>query len=88
MQFDRDKVWWIVPAGQQIRHAITEHPGSRPAGDLVDALCSTPVKLPYDTWPMSREPVSRGITRRCSECETEVASRREHADLKVATWDS
>lgn len=88
MRFDRDKVWWIVPAGQQIRHAITEHPGSRPAGDLVDALCSTAVKLPYDTWPMSREPASRGITQRCADCTTELTNRQQTTDLEVATWDS
>lgn len=88
MRFDRDKVWWIVPAGQQIRHAITEHPGSRPAGDLVNALCSASVKLPYDTWPMSKEPASRGITERCRECDAEVANRQQTAELRVATWDS
>ncbi|MDR7301074.1 hypothetical protein [Haloactinomyces albus] len=89
MFLDREHVWWIVPAGQQLRHAITNHPGSRPAGDLVTALCSAMVKLPYETWPASREPASRRITARCPNCQTEVADRQETVEgLIVSTWDS
>lgn len=89
MVLDREQVWWIVPAGQQIRHAITRRPGSRPAGDLVNALCSAAVKLPYETWPTSKEPASRSVTARCAECEAEVAARRERdEELIVVNWDS
>lgn len=86
---DHERVWWIVPAGQRLRHAITERPGARPAGDTVRALCSAEVKIPYETWPPSKEPASRRITEHCSECETEVADQqRQSADLVVSTWDS
>lgn len=86
---DRERVWWIVPAGQRLRHAITERPGARPAGDTVQALCSAAVKIPYETWPPTKEPASRSITERCGECEAQVAAhQREIADLVVTTWDS
>lgn len=89
MFLGREQVWWIVPSGGQIRHAITNHPGSRPAGDLVTALCSAVVKLPYETWPASREPASRRVTARCSDCETQVTERQEQSEeLVVSTWDS
>lgn len=86
---DHDHVWWIVPAGQRLRHAITVRPGARPAGDIVQALCSNPVKLPYETWPASKEPSSRRITDRCADCEEQVASQLQRSkDLVVSTWDS
>jgi hypothetical protein len=86
---DREQVWWIVPAGQRMRHAITDRPGSRPAGDIVQALCMADVKLPYETWPASREPVTRRITDRCPECETKVLDQQERVrNLVVSTWDS
>jgi hypothetical protein len=85
---DREQVWWIVPAGQRLRHAITDRPGARPAGDVVLALCSASVKLPYETWPASKEPASRRITERCPECEEEVADQQQRTDLVISTWDS
>jgi hypothetical protein len=86
---DREHVWWIVPAGQRIRHAINERPGARPAGHAVRALCSDNVKLPSHTWPASKEPASRRITDRCPECESQVAHQQQHnGDLVVTTWDS
>jgi hypothetical protein len=86
---DREHVWWIVPAGQRLRHAITERPGARPAGDVVHALCSAEVKIPYETWPASKEPVSRRITDRCAECESQVADHQQRSgDLVVSIWDS
>lgn len=86
---DREHVWWIVPAGQRVRHAITERPGARPAGDVVHALCSSAVKLPAQTWPASKEPLSRRITERCPECELRVADQQQRTgDLVVTTWDS
>lgn len=89
MLFDGDQIWWIVPPGQQMRHAITEHPGAWPAGETVTALCSTPVKLPHDTWPLSREPASLGVTRRCSECAEELGARKRRDErIKVSNWDS
>ncbi|WP_344686229.1 hypothetical protein [Saccharopolyspora taberi] len=87
--FDREQVWWIVPPGQRIRHAVTDRPGARPAGDVVPALCSAAVKIPYETYPPSREPRSRAITERCPECERQVADQlRRSADLVVSVWDS
>ncbi|CAM00619.1 hypothetical protein A8924_1692 [Saccharopolyspora erythraea NRRL 2338] len=89
MLSDRAQVWWIVPPGQRMRHAITESPGARPAGDRVPALCAAEVKIPYETWPASREPRSRAITDRCPECEQRVDERLElDADLVVRVWDS
>jgi hypothetical protein len=86
---DREQVWWIVPAGMRLRHAITDRPGARPAGDTVHALCSAAVKLPHETWPASKEPVSRHITDRCPECERKVADQQRHIDnLVISTWDS
>ena len=86
---DREQVWWIVPAGQRMRHAISERPGARPAGDTVRALCSASVKIPYETWPAEREPATRGITERCVDCQTEVARQQERSgDLVVTTWDN
>ncbi len=88
MFLDREQVWWIVPAGQQIRHAITQRPGSRPSGYLVTALCSMAVKLPHETWPTSREPTSRAVTTHCSGCESVVAEHRErNEELVVANWE-
>ncbi len=86
---DHDQVWWIVPAGQRLRHAITVRPGARPAGDAVRALCSAAVKIPHETWPASKEPNSRRITERCEECESAVADQLERdSDLVVSVWDS
>lgn len=88
MLIDREQVWWIVPAGHQMRHAITARPGSRPSGDAVPALCSASVKLPYETWPLSSEPASRNITHRCRLCEEQLAElQRSSEDLLVTTWD-
>ena len=86
---DREQVWWIVPSGQRMRHAITERPGARPAGDVVQALCSAEVKIPYETWPATKEPTTRSITDRCPECESQVVSQQESGrNLVVTTWDS
>lgn len=86
---DRDRVWWIVPAGQRLRHAITARPGSRPAGDVVQALCCAEVKLPYETWPASKEPATRHITDLCPACEVEVLDQQQRTDnLVVSIWDS
>jgi hypothetical protein len=87
--FDREQVWWIVPPGQRQRHAISERPGARPGGDLVRALCAASVKIPYETWPATKEPASRSITDHCPACEQQVAEHRAHTeDLVVSTWDS
>ncbi|GAB3299271.1 hypothetical protein [Parasphingorhabdus pacifica] len=86
---NHEQVWWIVPAGQRLRHAITVRPGARPAGDVVQALCDSPVKLPYGTWPASKEPNSRRITERCADCEVQVADEQQRStDLVVSMWDS
>lgn len=86
---DHEQVWWIVPAGQRLRHAVTVRPGARPAGDTVPALCSATVKLPYETWPATKEPTSRRITERCAECEAQVADQqRRSKDLVISMWDS
>ena len=85
---DHEQVWWIVPAGQRVRHAITQRPGSRPDGDVVTALCAEPVKLPYGTWPTSKEPASRKITERCAECTDALSGHPGRDELVVTVWDS
>ncbi|WP_243789580.1 hypothetical protein [Saccharopolyspora gloriosae] len=86
---DQEHVWWIVGAGQRVRHAITVRPGARPAGDPVTALCATTIKLPHETWPATKEPSSRRITERCPECEQHVEEQLERdRDLLVTTWDA
>lgn len=86
---DREQVWWIVPAGKRVRHAIADRPGAKPAGASVQALCSASVKIPYETWPAEREPATRGITERCLDCQAQVSRQQERTrDLVVSTWDN
>ncbi|WP_295144397.1 hypothetical protein [Saccharopolyspora sp.] len=86
---DREHVWWIVGAGERVRHAITVRPGARPAGDPVVALCATTIKLPHETWPASKEPSSRRITERCPDCEQRVDEELARDDeLMITNWDS
>lgn len=86
---DREHVWWIVGAGERVRHAITVRPGARPAGDPVRTLCEATIKLPHETWPATREPSSRKITERCPVCEQRVSERLDaDVDLVITTWDS
>lgn len=89
MIVEHEQVWWIVPAGQRQRHAITDRPGARPAGDTVRALCTASVKLPYETWPTSKEPASLSISDRCEGCETVVTEHQQRGgELVISTWDS
>ena len=74
-------VFWIVGAGQAVRHATTLRPGAVYAGQRIPSLCEGQVKVPQPT-PLGRDPVTKAITGKCADCE-----RKAHGRFAETSWD-
>ncbi|MBA8827036.1 hypothetical protein FHX42_004420 [Saccharopolyspora lacisalsi] len=76
-------VWWVVPAGQSLRHATRQEPGAQMDGGPLAVLCGAEAKVPFTT-PAGTTPRSVGVWHRCRDCEAvELSSELRHHD-----WDS
>ncbi|MFC7344677.1 hypothetical protein [Saccharopolyspora griseoalba] len=74
-------LFWIVGAGQTVRHATTRRPGAVYAGQRIQALCDGQMKVPQPT-PLGREPLTKSITGKCADCERKAQGR-----FAETNWD-
>ncbi len=80
---DRTTVYWIVPSGAVIRHAITKRPGTVINGERTTALCDAEIKIPFPTLAY-RMPKGALVSQRCPGCQVAVD---DYARTIQVVWD-
>jgi hypothetical protein len=74
-------LFWIVGAGQAVRHATTLRPGAVYAGQSIRSRCDGQMKVPHPT-PLGREPETKRVTGKCADCERKAQGR-----FTETNWD-